>query len=504
MLDYLIKRPMLLSGIGCCIISVLAFYSRNIFTVVCFALPFIIGLMIYFKTDGKLLVASVLIFVMCMNCILTFHRIDSLALHSGTTQPAELVITEITYKSDQFYIATSEVKKSDRLKKGNKISVFYEPQDIKIGERILADVKLRTVPDDEYKGDNYSKEIFLQGNLSNIKVLDGKEDVILTTTQKVRQYIKNTLMENMGYNEAATLCALIFGERDYFTQDFYSYVKAAGVSHVMVVSGMHMAILVSFIVGVLNHLFYNRFLKAFTVIMVVGTLSLLCGFTMSVLRAGVTYLLMALGLMLDRKGTPENTLGGALTIISLSSSFAIFSVSFQLSLLSTFGILVVAIPFVEKLEKHNKLNFITKPIVTSVAFSLSALIFTMPVIVYTFGYISTVSVISNLLISSVVSLALYWALAGLIIRPIIPFLSRYIFVVAGALTKYINYVIEYMGSLPFAVKTVPQYWGYISIFCIFFICLLLVACKKRNDMLKLKRMRDKILMEGGGKLKWRP
>ncbi len=495
MLDYLIKRPMLLSGIGCCIVSVLALHSRAGLTAICFVLPLVIGFLIYFKADGKLLVASVLIFVMGINCILTFHRIDSLLIHSGTKQRAELVITEITYKSDQYYIATSEVMKSDRLENGTKITVFYKPQNINVGYRISADIKLKSVPDDEYKKDNYSKEIYLQGSLSNIKISDGKEDVILTTTQKVRQYIKTTLMDNMGYTEAATLCALIFGERDYFTEDFYSYVKSAGVSHVMVVSGMHMAILVSFIVEILNQLFSNRFLKAFTIILVVAALSLLCGFTMSASRAGVTYILMALGLMLDRKGTPENTLGGALTIILLSSLFAIFSISFQLSLLSTFGILVVAIPFIEKLERQNKLNFITKPIVTSVAFSLSALIFTMPVTVYTFGYISTVSVISNLLISSVVSIALYWAVAGLIANLIIPFLSQYIFVVAGALTKYINFVIEYMGSLPFAVKSVPEYWGHISVLCIFFICLLLVACKKRNDMLKLKRMRDKIIME---------
>lgn len=502
MLDYIIKRPLLLSGIFCCFISVLAFYSSVAVVYLAAVLCFLIGILIYFKADARIIFTSVLIFAMCISTILSIKRIDSLKPHIGTKQRMQLTVCEVTYKSDEFYIATAQVMKSDRIRTGTKISVFYEPQNIKVGDRLECDIKLGEIDDGYLKRNSYSKGIFLRGNLSDITVIEGKNDILLYGAESIRNYIKTTLMKHMNYEEAATFCALIFGERGYFTDSFAEDVLASGLSHVMVVSGMHMAILVSLFTKLTEKLFYNRFVKAFVMILSVMGMSLLCGFTMSVLRAGITYILMALGIMLDRKGRPENTLGGALVIILLSSPFAIFSVSLQLSLLSTFGILVVALPMNERLKSNEKLNKFFRVIITSANFSFSAMLLTMPVIIYVFGYISTVSVISNLLVSTVLSVALSLVIVALILNPIIPLVSGVIFIAAELLAKYINTVIEYMGNLSFAVKTVPKFWGYIAILMIFFVLTVLLACKKRNDVLKLKEMNEKIIREGGGKLKW--
>ena len=37
---------------------------------------------------------------------------------------------------------------------------------------------------------------------------------------------------------------------------------------------------------------------------------------------------------------------------------------------------------------------------------------------------------------------------------------------------------------------------------LFSLIFVLFACKRRDDMLKLKKMHEKIISEGGGKLKW--
>ena len=88
--------------------------------------------------------------------------------------------------------------------------------------------------------------------------------------------------------------------------------------------------------------------------MVFVTISVMaiCGFTMSILRAGITYFLMALALLLNRENTSENTLGFAVCLIYLANPFAVFSLSFQLSVLSTFAILVVAIPVIDTLREQ--------------------------------------------------------------------------------------------------------------------------------------------------------
>lgn len=502
MVDWLIKKPMFICGIGCIIISLTGFCYKSAVVIIAALTGVVIALLIYRKANAKYVFTSILIFVMCLSCLLTLNKIKKLNYHTGSKFKAELTVCDISYKADEYYIATAQVMKSDRLPKGTKITVFYEPSELCIGQKITADIKVKAV-DEKYKKSNYSEGIYLQANMSNILVSENY-DFVLTTAEKVRNYIKSTLFGHLDYREASTLCALIFGEKGYFTDEFYSCVKAAGVSHVMVVSGMHMAILVSLFVKILEKLFYNRFAKAFTVIGIVLFLWVLCGFTMSVLRAGMTYAIMAIGIMLDRKGTPENTLSAAVSLILIASPFAIFSVSLQLSLLSTFGILVIALPVMDYLKRNKTIRSkLLNAVITSVVFSLSATVMTLPVTIYMFGCISTVSVISNLLISSAVTAALSVAVVGLIVNVIVPFMAKPVFKVSGLLAKYINYVIEYLGSLPFAVKQMPEYTAYIAIFIIFALFTLLLACKKRSNMLKLEAMNEKIIKEGGGKLKWR-
>lgn len=493
---------MLLCGIGCIIISVTGFYYKSTVALLAAFIGVVIGFLIYKKADAKYIFTLVLLFVMCLSCIFTQNLIESLNNHSGSKIKAELTVCDVTYKADEYYISTAEVMKSDRLTKGTKLTVFYQPLELSVGQKITADIKVKAITDD-YKKSSYSEGIYLQANMSNISVSENY-DLVLATVERVRNYIKNTLFGHMDYKEASTLCALIFGERGYFTDEFYSCVQSAGVSHVMVVSGMHMAILVSLFVKVMERIFYNRFLKAFTVIGIVLLLWVLCGFTMSVLRAGMTYVIMAIGIMLDRKGTPENTLGAAVTVIFIASPFAIFSISLQLSVLSTFGILVIALPVMNYLTRNKIVrNKLLNAVITSVVFSLSATVMTLPVTIYIFGYVSTVSVLSNLLISSAVTAALSIAVVGLIVNMLVPFMAKPVFLVANVLTKYINTVIEYLGSLPFAVKEMPEYTAYIAIFIIFALLSLLLACKKRSNMLKLEAMNAKIIKEGGGKLKWR-
>lgn len=495
-LDYLIKRPLFLSGLVCCILSAVSFYIHMAALISAVALAVLLGFMIYLKADARIIFSSVLIFIFCLSFIGEIGDIKALEKHSDSTHKAEFVLYDITYKSDEYYIATVKIKRSDRLPKDTKLTVFYKPQNLKVGDSFIADVKLKKVAENEYKADNYSDSVYMQGNLKDIKLTENP-DKLLQRVESIRNYIKTTLMEKVDYKEAATLCALIFGERDYFTNDFSDCVKSAGVSHVMVVSGMHLAILISFAVKIMEKIFYNRFLKALIIIFLVGFLSLLCGFTMSILRAGITYIIMAVGIIIDRKGTPENSLGGAVSIILMFSPFAILSISLQLSLLSTFGILVVAIPIVDKIEKSGRFNFITKAIITSCVFSLSATLLTLPVIIFRFGCVSLVSVISNLLIAPAVTYALYVAFSGLIVNLIFPFFADLILAVADILTKYINSVIIYIGNLPFASVKVPEYVGYISLFAIFFTLNALLACKNRSNMLKLEKKKEKQVKEGG-------
>ena len=443
---------------------------------------------------GIIIAVSLNIFNVCC-------RIEKLYLLDGKTEKCEFVIKDITYKADSYYIADIEIINSKFLKNSTVSATLHTP-DISMGDVLSAELKF-SILQDSYKSQSYSKEIYLSAYAKNEKLLD-KEDFILKGINRIRNYISKTLFKYMDYSEAATLTALIFGDKSYFTEDFYLAIGRAGVNHVMVVSGMHLSVIVAIFAFINNKFVYNRYVKAVIIFGVVFAVSALCGFTMSIMRAGITYLIMALGLVLGRENTPANTLGAATVIILFISPFAIFSIALQLSLLSTFGILCVALPIVNFLLSRKLIHStISVSIITNILISLSALILTLPVCIYVFGFVSKVGVITNLLIGSAVTVALCLAVLALIINLVFPPAAKLLLFLCEGVTFYINRVITILGNTEKSILSVDKYLAFIAAGIIIVILYSLIACKKRIDMLKLKNKREKILDEGGKRLKWR-
>lgn len=501
MFDYVIKRPMLLSGLLCVLIAVAGYYYMPSILVIGILLALGLGVLIYKKVRGVVLFAFFTAFIMLLSMIFTCGKIQKLQTNTGKTYNLKCTVNNVTYEGENYNRAIVEVIEKGKLPKGTKISVGYSDAYLKMGQTFKADIKITEITD-EYKKNNYSNSVYLNGSMKNIEITN-KGDFVLSAVRNVREYIRKMLFNNLDYKEASTLCALIFGDRSYFSDEFYNNVKAAGVSHIMVVSGMHLAIIISIILNAVESFIYNKYLKAVAIVAVVLLLTALCGFTMSMLRAGITYLFMALSLILNRKGTPENTLGTAVTTLLIFSPFAIFSVAYQLSVLSTFGILVIAMPIV---------NFIreTKIIKSKIVFwlfscillTLSAMLTTLPIAIYVFGYVSTVSLFSNLLIAPVIEYVLMMSLLALAVSLISTSISAVLFMPLDVTVKYINGVINFFGSLKWAVAELPSHISIIAAILIIIIFWDLIACKKYFYVVKLIEIREKIKKEGGKRLKW--
>lgn len=55
----------------------------------------------------------------------------------------------------------------------------------------------------------------------------------------IKNYITGVMFLNMSYSSAATLSAMTVGDKFYHSDEFTKSVRNSGVSHIMVVSGMH-------------------------------------------------------------------------------------------------------------------------------------------------------------------------------------------------------------------------------------------------------------------------
>lgn len=499
MRDFLKKRPMLLSAVFSCVISAIGMYAEMALFVIC---PVILGVIFVFAykfKKGELIFAVFCILAVAVSAFLTTVKIENTRDYERTNCNGEFIVIEEPTDHGEYYSVTLETVKSDALFKGDKVSVVYYEGKLEFSQRIKAELSVSSLDSYKFKNSYYSEKIFLNGYIKEFIDI-GENDEVLAVVGRVRKYIKSKIFKYYDFRKGATMMALVTGDKGYFTDDFYNNVKSAGVAHIMVVSGMHLSVMVALFLFLSNKFFYNRYLKAITIFVVTVVLTAICGFTMSILRAGITYLLLAIALIINRESTPENTLGCAVTVILFSNPFAIFNIAFQLSVLSTFAILVVALPIAEYVSKNGIIKSkILLSLFSAVLISITALIFTAPVTVYFFEYLSNVSVATNLLVGTPSSAAMILCVLGFLF----PFAESLLFYLSEIIVSYINSVINYFGSLPFVITVLPKYTAFIFLAVIIIVLWILLACKKRKSMLKLKAIREKKSKERSKKVKWR-
>lgn len=499
MTDYLIKRPMCLSALISAVTCIGGFYSRKFLVFSGCIILILLFIMAYRKYKGEIIFALLIAFAVVISMFFEISKIEQTVSYSGNSCKGEYIVITEPELLGEYYRTTLEVQKSEILKRNTRISVIYSEGNLSVSEHITADISLKDFENSPYKASNYSEKIFLGGNMSNIEQT-GKTDFVLENIAVLRGYIEHKIFDNYNFPEAATMLALLTGNKSYFSDEFYSNLKCAGVSHLMVVSGMHLSVIIAYLLYAVNKLFYNKYLKAFIIFVAVLTVFGICGFKMSIMRAGITYILSAVALLIDKPNTPANTLGTAVTIILLTNPFEIFNLAFQLSVLSTFGILVVAIPISEYVKQNNLIkNKVLLMLFFASLISVSAAVMTAPIVIYYFGYISNVLIITNMLLSYPSTVALVLCITGLLF----PVISKSLFWASGLIIKYINNVINYFGSLSFSVTYLEKYTAFLAAGIIIIILLLLVACKRRIDMVKLNKIRVKKIKEGGKRIKWR-
>ena len=168
------------------------------------------------------------------------------------------------------------------------------------------------------------------------------------------------------------------------------------------------------------------------------------GFTPSLLRAFIfsiiIYILSALHI---KKINDISSLSLCFLIHSAIQPTHIQTPAFMLSYGALFGIITVGSFFKEKLSKIFALK-----IVATFCDSFGAQICTFPILIYLFGEVAPIGVISSLIVSPLLTIFLYTGLIGIIICMIIPFLSPAFNDIIDVIYNIISNLIVYFSSFP--------------------------------------------------------
>ncbi len=254
--------------------------------------------------------------------------------------------------------------------------------------------------------------------------------------------------------------ALLLGNKFLLTNQEQDRIRISGLSHVIVVSGFHLLIIVK-LIDRLN--FNSRRLKFAITLTTAFLFVLVSGLSASLIRA---WLLLLFGLIAWFYGRKFNRLNLFILVLTLSllinPLYALFDYNWLLSF-SAFLIILVIEPIVKQFFWQDELNIVADLILTIVLVQLSLL----PLLSFLFGQISLVAVITNLLVVPVVSL-LMLDLILLIIFINLPLISWLIAQLNQLLIDYVFAVIDFMAKLPIAKINLKLDNSIIIIYAVYF------------------------------------
>lgn len=263
-----------------------------------------------------------------------------------------------------------------------------------------------------------------------------------------QEHLAGTINQLLPYPQSSLLSGILLGASDKLPFSFKQDLKDTSTIHMVVVSGQNLSIVAGFFVG-LVYLIGRRKTIVISILALVFY-SLLTGLQVPVLRASIMVLLSYLAQILGKEKQGWWVLfvtGGGMLIFNPNW---LLSISFQLSFLATFGVVVVAPIFTEYLKN------VPKVLREDLAVTLAAQVLVLPVIAYNFGQISLIGILSNSLILWSIPIVMISGFISLGVGLVSLPLGQIIGLVPGILLTYFIYIVEFFAKLPGAGLKVEE------------------------------------------------
>lgn len=435
------------------------------------------------KPHGRTLLRCLLCGILCAAMVFAGYTARYKAAESlcGREVPFEGVVLEVSPYSAHRYTVYAKMEGRHRIL---ALSNYLEQEDTALaGERVCGTVLLTgaAVEDETIL---LSGGVALTGQQTSVKLPKERRSLIRSAVLFRQEAIRR--FSALGDGEAALIAlGMLTSDLSQLPATLRSDFAAAGISHLLAVSGLHLSILVAVALAAGKLLLLSRRARAWLALCCCILMALLAGFSASVLRAGLMTALLLLGEPFGRQSDGLTSLGIAAALLAVLNPAVIESLSYWLTCTATLGILLLARPLTRLLPLRKPLP---RLLWETICVTLAAQLGTLPVTALTFGYLPAYSILTNLYILPLVYLTL---ISGLLALPLL-------FLGFGAAVPHrlacigaagIRAIAGLFARLPGATLPFTRPWQLLTP-AILLIVLLLLLCTHR------KRKRLIILMTG--------
>lgn len=349
-----------------------------------------------------------------------------------------------------FDMANSQMGKGHRLV--GKISVRgYGEKAVYRGDKISVAGKLYKTRGSRQAGISYAK----------ITVIARSRSLINDWRRRFEAGMLSALPEPM----ASFALGLLIGQRSTLPESVNDNLSAAGLTHIVAVSGYNLTIIIATVYALLKK--FSKYQATVLSLTLIIIFIIFTGTSASIVRAAIVSMLSLWAGYYGRKFNPVLLiLLAACLTAGWSPTYLWSDIGWYLSFLAFFGILVLAPLWSSRGGKQSG------ALGTVMTETIAAQLMTMPIIMYIFGRVSLVALPANVLVVPLVPLAMLLsfgaALGGMLISA-----------VSGWLALPAKIVLVYMLDMAALVARVPHALGQMSlnlVQLIFAYLLIIMAC----------------------------
>ncbi len=452
-----------------CFLAGVAAYSLFVnmpFLPLALGLFFSIPAVVFFwnKPLHRLLVLAILLFLggMARFAFLAESEKDGLALFENGNISLEGIV--IKSKHSQRYTnilieAEKIIKKDGDIRARGSVLLRLPPaRDYAVGRKLLVSCEL-------YEQKNWPKTAPRWACAPEaVRDLGAGEINILAKFVAVsRTGFINGLRAAFPEPQLSLAGGLLLGDDFGFSADLFNSFVRTGTAHIVAVSGWNVTLIANYILAAAIILGLSKKRALPLLLIFIFFYILLTGQGSSVVRAGIMGAVSGLAWHLGRPYRAKNALFCAAGImVFLSPRILLFDIGFALSFAATIGLVV----FYSKLRslvgarpRFHIMVWIKETFLQTV----SATIFTLPIILFVFGNVSLIAPVANLLILPAVPIATILSFAAGIAGMFSPIAGQAFGYLAWVPLTYMVRMAELLSAIPWSNISFSNLWTRIAI-----------------------------------------
>lgn len=309
---------------------------------------------------------------------------------------SEIILKNVDYSGIEDETIKNFINKNVILKKlKTKCVLTGDNTSVKIGQTVTVSGKFgfydgKTNPGQfDLRKYYFSKETVLKGSSCEIIETEGRGLFLSETLRTVRKALLGALDESLNERDAGLMKAILLADKSEVDADTKEMYQDAGASHILAISGLHISLLASGILFVLQGLSVPKKAAYAVSTLALIVYGLMIGFSPSVSRATVMFAILCFGKIQKRSYDPLTSMSAAAVVTVAFHPLYCLQSGFLLSYLAIVGMTVFTPAFENAFEGK---------LFENVKFGVGVTLFTLPAVIGSFYKFPLYSVFLNLIL----------------------------------------------------------------------------------------------------------